>query len=73
MYCCSILYHIGPAFLVAIPNNPLEHGIVFPDFKAMVSDLSLLPQIVIFVLALTFVDGTESLATIQAVDKIDPF
>jgi carbonic anhydrase len=67
------LYHIDPAFLVTIPSNPLEHGIVFPDLQAFFSSVSLLPQIVLFVLALTFVDGTESLATIQAVDKIDPF
>lgn len=67
------LYHLDKAFLVAIPLNPLAHGIVFPDLRALADNLSLLPQIVIFVLALTFVDGTESLATIQAVDKIDPF
>lgn len=67
------MYHIEQNFLVGIPNNPLEHGIVFPDFRLLFSDLTLLPQIVVFVLALTFVDGTESLATIQAVDKIDPY
>jgi MFS superfamily sulfate permease-like transporter len=67
------LYHLDKAFLVNIPNNPLEHGIVFPDFRLLFSSVTLLPQIILFVLALTFVDGTESLATIQAVDKIDPF
>lgn len=67
------LYHLDQSFLVNIPINPLEHGIVFPDFRSYAQDLSLLPQIIVFVLALTFVDGTESLATVQAVDKIDPF
>ena len=45
----------------------------FPDFKTLFASLNLLPQVIVFVLALTFVDGTESLATIQAVDRIDPF
>ncbi len=67
------LYHLDSSFLVQVPNNPLEHGIIFPDFHALFSDPSLLPKIIVFVLALTFIDGTESLATIQAVDRIDPF
>ena len=67
------LYHVDSACLVHIPDNPLEHGIVFPDFHACFSDITLLPKMAIFVLALTFIDGTESLATIQAVDRIDPF
>ncbi len=33
----------------------------------------MLPHVVLFVFMLTFVDGTESLATIQAVDRLDPF
>ncbi len=67
------LYHLEHSYLVQIPANPLEHGIIFPDFHLLFSDATLLPKIIVFVLALTFIDGTESLATIQAVDRIDPF
>lgn len=67
------LLHLAPNFLVEIPANPLEHGIVFPDFQGLFNNPGLIPTIVFSVLALTFVDGTESLATIHAVDQIDPY
>lgn len=67
------LFHLDHTYLVQIPSNLIEHGIVLPNLQDLLVDLSLLPTIVVFVLALTFVDGTESLATIQAVDRIDPF
>ncbi len=67
------LFHIAPQFLVDVPANPLAGGLVTPDFGALFSDASLIPTIIIALLALTFVDGTESLATIHAVDQIDPF
>jgi MFS superfamily sulfate permease-like transporter len=66
-------WHLDQKFLVSVPDNPLAHGIVFPDFKALFSDPSLIGSIIVAVLSLTFVDGTESLATVMAVDKIDPF
>ncbi|MBX9693486.1 MAG: SulP family inorganic anion transporter [Cyanobacteria bacterium] len=66
-------FHLESRFLVEIPANPLQHGIVMPDFAALFSDATLIPTIIFAVLALTFVDGTESLATIHAVDQIDPF
>lgn len=67
------LFQLDPKYLVAIPQNPLEHGIVFPDFAGLFSNWSLVPTIILCVFALTFVDGTESLATIHAIDQIDPF
>ena len=67
------LFHIHGKLLVSIPRNPLEHGVVFPNLQDILDHTYLIPTIVIFVLALTFVDGTESLATIRAVDRIDPF
>jgi MFS superfamily sulfate permease-like transporter/nucleotide-binding universal stress UspA family protein len=66
-------WHLDPKFLVSIPANLLEHGIVTPDFHALFSDPGLVGSIIVAVLTLTFVDGTESLATILAVDKIDPW
>ncbi len=67
------LCHLDPKFLVAIPQNPLEHGFVFPDFAGLFASPTMIPTIVLCVFALTFVDGTESLATIHAIDQIDPF
>ncbi len=67
------LYHLDPNYLVKIPDNVLEHGIIFPDFQDLMKSIPMLPHVVLFVFMLTFVDGTESLATIQAVDRIDPF
>ncbi|MBX9687646.1 MAG: hypothetical protein K2X27_13145 [Candidatus Obscuribacterales bacterium] len=65
--------HIDPKFLVHAPANPFEHGIVVPDFAALFADRSIWGAIFSCVLLLAFVDGTESLATIHAVDRIDPF
>lgn len=67
------LYHLEPQFLVKIPDNLIEHGFTFPDFQDLFKALPMLPQVILFIFMLTFVDGTESLATVQAVDRIDPF
>ncbi len=67
------LFQLDSKFLVNIPANPLEHGFVFPDFAGLFSNITLIPTIILCVFALTFVDGTESLATIHAIDQIDPF
>lgn len=67
------VWHLDPKYLVNVPSNLIEHGIVMPDFKGLFSDPSLIGSIIVAVLTLTFVDGTESLATILAVDKIDPW
>lgn len=67
------VFNLSGSNLVHIPENPLQHGIVMPDLTALFSDFKLVPTIIVSVLALTFVDGTESLATIHAVDQIDPY
>ncbi len=66
-------FSLDSRFLVEIPANPLQHGFVMPDFAGLFADATLIPTIIFSVLALTFVDGTESLATIHAVDQLDPF
>ena len=60
-------------YLVQIPENPLSHGIVTPDFKTIFQDSSLWLSCATLVLTLTMIDGVESLATIAAIDKIDPY
>lgn len=67
------LFHLESRYLVQIPTNLLQHGFQFPDFSLLFGDPTLIPKVIVAVLALTFVDGTESLATIHAVDQIDPF
>jgi carbonic anhydrase len=59
--------------LIHVPDNVLQHGIVMPDFPGLFADHSLLMIIVTTVLTLVMIDGVESLATIAAVDRIDPF
>lgn len=65
--------HLDPKYLVQAPANPFEHGIVMPDFSALFADHSIWKGVFVCVLLLAFVDGTESLATIHAVDRLDPF
>jgi MFS superfamily sulfate permease-like transporter len=58
---------------ISIPDNILKHGITLPNFKGLFSDPSLGWAIVATVLTLVMIDGVESLATIKAIDKVDPF
>lgn len=67
------LLHLDSRFLVHIPDNPLAKSFVMPDFGSLFLDYSCWGAALVALLALTFVDGTESLATIHAVDKIDPY
>jgi carbonic anhydrase len=59
--------------LINIPAHPFSHGIVFPNFQGLFSDHTLWFALATAVLTLTLIDGVESLATIAAIDKIDPF
>jgi MFS superfamily sulfate permease-like transporter len=59
--------------LIHIPDEPFKHGIVMPNFQGVFGDPTLWWALVTTVLTLTMIDGVESLATISAVDKIDPF
>jgi MFS superfamily sulfate permease-like transporter len=60
-------------YMIHIPDKPFEHGIVFPNFHGVLADHSLWLAVFTTVLTLTLIDGVESLATIAAIDKIDPF
>ncbi len=59
--------------LIHIPDHPFRHGIVPPNFVGLFSDHSIWWELFTTVLTLTLIDGVESLATISAIDKIDPF
>jgi MFS superfamily sulfate permease-like transporter len=59
--------------LITIPKSPLEHGVAMPHLvEALHAPQTWLPLAYI-VFLLLLIDGTESLATIMAVDKLDPY
>jgi carbonic anhydrase len=59
--------------LIFIPDHPFQNGFQFPHFSQVFSDQSLWMAVATTVLTLTLIDGVESLATIAAIDRIDPF
>jgi MFS superfamily sulfate permease-like transporter len=60
-------------WLIHVPLDIFEHGIVFPHFVDAFSRPELYGSLLLIIITLTLIDGTESLATIAAIDKIDPF
>lgn len=60
-------------YLVQVPVDIFEHGIHFPHFSDAWQHQDLWMAFLVTIITLTLIDGTESLATIAAVDKIDPF
>jgi len=60
-------YHVGPEFLVNLPDNPLE-GIMHPDF-GMIGTWNFW----LTVISITLIASVETLASSRAVDKLDPY
>jgi MFS superfamily sulfate permease-like transporter len=60
-------------YMIELPANPFAHGIVPPHFAGVLADRTLWWSVFIVVMTLTLIDGVESLATIAAIDRIDPF
>ncbi len=67
------LLKLEPQYLIAMPHNIIEGGITLPAFEAVWNRTELWWSILLVVITLTLIDGIESLATIAAVDKIDPY
>lgn len=59
-------------YLIDVPGS-LKDGIVLPQFGTVLAHPELWLALAYLVITLVLVDGAESLATIAAVDKIDPF
>ena len=67
------LLQLDAKYLIAMPQNLIEGGITLPAFSAVWNNRELWGTILLVVITLTLIDGIESLATIAAVDKIDPY
>lgn len=67
------LLQLDAKYLIAMPHNIIEGGITMPAFEAAWNNPDLWWSILLVVITLTLIDGIESLATIAAVDKIDPY
>ncbi len=67
------LLKLEPQYLIAMPHNIIEGGITLPAFADVWNRTELWWGILLVVITLTLIDGIESLATIAAVDKIDPY
>lgn len=61
-----------PRFLIVVPEDPLS-GLSLPDFPGLMSNPDLWWAAAVGVITLMLIDGVESLATAQAIDRIDPF
>ena len=65
--------HFPDAYLIHVPEDILAQGIHFPNFSEIWQRSELWFALLTTVVTLTLIDGTETLATIAAIDKIDPF
>jgi MFS superfamily sulfate permease-like transporter len=64
---------IEEKYLIHVPLDIFEHGITVPHFQEALERTDLWGSLLLIIVTLTLIDGTESLATIAAIDKIDPF
>lgn len=65
--------NLGSANLINIPERWLENGLVIPHFDRIFSTPATWLPLAYVVVVLILIDGTESLATIMAVDKLDVY
>lgn len=63
---------IGSEYCINIPTDPFA-GLVLPDFVGLVGEASLWPLVVVAVVKITLVSSIESLATVSAIDRKDPW
>ncbi|OBI04337.1 transmembrane carbonic anhydrase SulP [Mycolicibacter heraklionensis] len=59
-------------YLIDVPNSVMD-GVVMPQFGTVFAHPELWLSLAYLVITLVLIDGAESLATIAAVDRIDPF
>ncbi|WP_161595447.1 SulP family inorganic anion transporter [Tepidimonas charontis] len=66
------LAELPAGFRIAMPEQLID-GIVFPDFAGWLQSPDLWLPMLMVVLTFTMIDGVESVASVKAVDKIDPW
>ncbi len=69
----GFLLGLDARHLITMPDNLIDGGITWPAFDSVWNRPELWGGVLVVVITLTLIDGIESLATIKAVDKIDPF
>lgn len=67
------VFDLAPQHLIRMPDSILEGGFTLPAFDAVLARPELWGSVALMVITLTLIDSIESLATISAVDKIDPY
>jgi carbonic anhydrase len=67
------LFDLAPEHRIYMPDDILSGGFTLPAFGDVWSRPELWTSVVLVVITLTLIDGIESLATIKAVDRIDPY
>jgi MFS superfamily sulfate permease-like transporter len=65
-------FGLEPRFRIAMPENFLA-GFHAPDFARVLQQPDLWVTLVLVVVTFTLIDGVESVASVKAVDKIDPW
>lgn len=60
-------------YLISVPDAILEQGVRFPNFASAWAHPEIWFALSVTVVMLTLINTAESLATILAIDKIDPF
>jgi len=68
----TFILKLDKPHLINVPDS-LKRGVVFPHFGDAFAHATLWFPLAYLVITLLLIDGTESLATIAAVDKIDPY
>jgi MFS superfamily sulfate permease-like transporter len=67
------VFDLAPDYLIHVPSDILNQGLRLPDFAGVFGRPDLWLDVLLIVITLTVIDSTESIATIAAIDKIDPF
>lgn len=69
---CSLALGLDPGLRIAMPSNIID-GIIFPDFARFIGSTEIWMTMALVVFTFTMIDGVESVASVKAVDKIDPW
>lgn len=66
------LFELPAALRISVPERLLD-GMSFPAFGALLAQPDIWLSMLLVVLTFTMIDGVESVASVKAVDKIDPW